>query len=148
MVVIADIILDHFYDNISQTCTDLAAIIRRDPRYIVNTSASTLLAPMLPPGVLPTSSRVQKASRELLAATCQAVGEAYGPTVWTTDRHNKLRGLYRHLLLSIDGTLDFADQNAVAKFFRQLAECAFVPDPNDLLKLADFNLALLKDQAP
>ena len=66
-----------------------------------------------------------------------------GPLIVTTS----YGGFTAICFSTIDGTLDFADQNAVAKFFRQLAECAFVPDPNDLLKLADFNLALLKDQA-
>jgi hypothetical protein len=66
--------------------------------------------------------------------------------VYTPARRARLRELQRRLLLSLDGAVDYKQGSEIDAFFRQVAECAFLPDPDASVELAQLQIAILVEQ--
>lgn len=135
VVVVADILLSHGVGGLHDAFEGLEKAVRDDSRHVLATSAQVLAPALLPP-LAPLPPGLAEATRALVADLSAAGADAFGPGVWTAERHERLRELLRRLLLSIDGTLDYHDASAVTNFFRQLAECAYIPDPDGVVSLA------------
>lgn len=145
-VVAADIIREHALDGLENSLRDLAAVVRARPNHPAVMGARQIATSLLPPGVpLPTTYPllVARLAGDLFAAAAAGVGA----DVYTPARRTRLRELQRHLLLSLDGAVDYKSGSEIEAFFRQVAECAFLPDPDASMELAKLQVMILAEQA-
>ncbi len=84
--------------------------------------------------------------RDLLIALMRAGKKAHGPQVWTRKRRDEFRKRMINLLLSVDGNADYASTDAMDRFFREMAECAFIPNVDELLALHRLCMEILGNE--
>jgi hypothetical protein len=96
---------------------------------------------------LPLPSNYAAIAARLLADLFDAASDGFDPVVLSDARRQRLRQLEVAVLLSIDGTVDYKSPDGVDAFFRQAAECLYIPAPDESVELIKLQVAILAEQA-
>jgi hypothetical protein len=146
VVVVNDILREYVYDMLSDGFHALSLAVAASPQHPAAKAARELVQSLLPPN-LPLPSNYAPIAAQLVADLFEAGSVGFDPSVLSETRRARLRALQTQVLLSIDGGLDYGSANEVETFFRQAAECAYIPAPQALVELIELQMTILVDQA-
>ena len=146
VVVVADILREYAYTELSHGFHTLSVVVAGSPTSTLGLAAGDLMRSLLPPN-LPLPSNYGAIAAHLAADLFDAASVGFDPVVLTDARRRRMGQLEVAVLLSIDGSVDFKDSNSVNAFFRQAAECLYIPSPDKLLELTTLQVQILAEQA-
>jgi hypothetical protein len=87
-----------------------------------------------------------EAIAEFAADMARAGRDAFGTTIWTNERRDKLHDLLQSLLIGFEGSPPYDDHRALDAFFRGLILCDYVPVPGILENASTLVTQVLRDQ--
>jgi hypothetical protein len=144
VVVVADVLREHAYQGLSQSFHALS-VAAESPNHPVAQAAGELVRALVPQSI-PLPSNYKAISARLASDVFEAASAGFDPSVFSDARRARLRQLEVDVLLSIDGSVDYKDAVGVEGFFRQAAECLYVPAPDKLQELVLLQTQLLAEQ--
>jgi hypothetical protein len=145
VVVVGDILTSHVIAGLNTGFRALETAVRNDPAHILATAGVTLVPQLLPP-LVPQPPNLLEPTRNLVAELAGAGADATSTAVWTAGRRQRFRGLAIRLLESVDGDVDYANGAALESFFKQVFECAYIPDPDGLMQMHALQMEILQAQ--
>ena len=145
-VVVADVLREHAYDGLSDGFHALSVTVANAPNHPVAVAAGELVRSLVPPGI-PLPSDYGSIAAHLIADLFDAASDGFDPSLLSDARRAQLRALQVAVLLSIDGTVDYSDASDVDRFFREAAECLYIPAPDASVELVKLQIEILADQA-
>ena len=146
VVAVADVLREHIYTELSQGFHTMSTFVAQTPNSPVARAAGDLVRSLVPAN-LPLPSNYAAIAVRLVADMFDAASDGFDPVVLSDARRRRLRQLEVAVMLSIDGTVNYKDPNGVNAFFRQAAECLYIPAPDESIELVSLQVQILAEQA-
>ena len=134
VVVLADILLDHVTESMSDVARDLSRELRNDAGHRLAEAAVELAERIFPTAVIDFGT-LADASRVLVAELLLALSEATSDEILTDERRATVRDLTRRILFTTYGEADLSSPDATDDTLAQIAACAYIPAPDAVAEL-------------
>ncbi|MDQ3194687.1 MAG: hypothetical protein M3P82_06800, partial [Bacteroidota bacterium] len=143
IIVLFEITFNHVLDNLHTGFKILADSFKNNTNnHIVSDIMQNLIRPILPPFII--LAEAEKPARKLAYNLFNAMAVSFGPAIISHKKRSDLFTALSKVIYSIDSTdAILKSPDAIEDTFKEICECAFIPDEDGLTDLFNINVDIL-----